>query len=476
MEIEFSLNCNFYCPYCYVPQNPSLENELTDEEIRDVILQAKDLGAKKIIILGGEPMIYPQIMDMIGFINKQGLEIEMFTNGSQITAETAKQLFDHKVKVVLKVNSFDESIQDMLSGKKDAFKIIQSAFYNLKEAGYPSPEALLAASTIICRQNINELVDMWCWLRDQNIIPYFEMITPQGSANQNEWLDVDSRKVYDIFCRIAEIDRTRYNHSWEPQPPLVGNKCLRHLFSCLVNSKGYVIPCVGVNIPVGNIREQKLKDIIRDSEVIQNLRGYHRTIKGPCRTCEKADICYGCRGVAYQLTGDYLASDPLCWENLDRQKDIIRLPLVVDKIIPQQSPMRVVDTLLRVGERTADVEVNISNDMLFLGTDGLVDEAAYLEFLAQAIAALNGFEQMGASEAQPEGFLLGVRRLEVFGKARLGDKLRVSVFKYGRYGDFGIVKGSVFRDDNLLARGEIKVWHNTAKVKKEAVALGDYQE
>lgn len=467
MEIEFSLNCNFHCPYCYVPENSVFKNELTDEEIRDVILQAKDLGAKRIIILGGEPMIYPHIMNMIRFINKQHLEIEMFTNGSRITAEAAKQLFDYKTKVVLKMNSFNASIHDMLSGKKDAFKISQKAFYNLKEAGYPSKEALLAVSTIICRQNIDELTDMWCWLRNQNIIPYFEMVTPQGNASRNEWLNVDSRKIYDIFSRIAEIDCRDYNHDWSPQPPLIGNKCLRHQFSCLVNSKGYVMPCVGVNIPVGNIREQKLKNIIRDSEVIQNLRDYQCTVKGPCGVCEKADTCYGCRGAAYQMTGDYLASDPLCWKNIDRQEEISYLPFAIDKLIPHQLPMRIIDSLLKVGERTADVEVNISSDMLFAGIDGLVDEAAYLEFLAQAIAALNGFGQMGASEFKMEGFLLGAKKLEVFGKAMVGDKLRVTVFKYARYGDFGIVKGSVFRGDDLLARGEIKIWHNTAKVKKE---------
>ncbi len=46
-----------------------------------------------------------------------------------------------------------------------------------------------------------------------------------------------------------------------------------------------------------------------------NLKNYREMIKGPCRTCEKSSECYGCRGAAYQLTGDYLASDPTCWRN-----------------------------------------------------------------------------------------------------------------------------------------------------------------
>ncbi|WP_035240507.1 radical SAM/SPASM domain-containing protein [Desulfobacter vibrioformis] len=47
------------------------------------------------------------------------------------------------------------------------------------------------------------------------------------------------------------------------------------------------------------------------------LKNHRQTIKGFCRTCEKSDTCYGCRGAAFQVTGDLLASDPLCWRNPD---------------------------------------------------------------------------------------------------------------------------------------------------------------
>ncbi len=315
MEIEFSLRCNFKCPYCYVGKESDYEEELTKEEHKDTILQAKELGAKKIIILGGEPMIYPHIMEMIRFIDELGLEIEMFTNGSKITPEVAKELYERKVRVVLKMNTFDKDLQNKLSGITNAHQTIQTAFENLKAAGYPGKESVLAVSTIICKQNFDELPDFWQWLRDQDILPYFEMITPQENAKHNDWLYVESEKVYELFKELSRIDKEKYDNVWDPQPPLVGNKCLRHQFSCLVNSKGDVLPCVGVTMSVGNVRQKKLANIIRESIVMKNLRNYQTTIKGECGECEKSETCYGCRGAAYQLTGDYLAPDPLCWHN-----------------------------------------------------------------------------------------------------------------------------------------------------------------
>jgi radical SAM protein with 4Fe4S-binding SPASM domain len=315
MEIEFSLRCNFNCPYCYVPKPDYFRDELTLEEIQDVIVQAQELGAHKIIILGGEPTIYANVKTIIAFIRDRGLEVELFTNGTGVDEESASFFFANKVRVVLKMNTFKPELQDRLSGKKGAYDIIQAAFGTLKNAGYPCADAFLAVSTVICAPNINELPRLWCWLRDQSIAPYFEMITPQANALDNEWLFVEPLQVYQLFKELAQIDRQHYDSQWEPQPPLVGNRCLRHLFSCLVTSNGAVTPCVGVNATLGNIRERKLADILCQSQLIKDLKNYRQTIKGPCHSCDKADQCYGCRGAAYQMTGDYLASDPLCWKN-----------------------------------------------------------------------------------------------------------------------------------------------------------------
>ncbi len=463
MEMEFSLRCNFHCQYCYIPDKSKFENELSYEELLDAVLQAKNLGVKKIIVLGGEPMVYPQALKMLKFIRAQNLDVEMFTNGFGITPEVAQQLFSLGVLVVLKMNSRKEDVQDALAGKKGAYKIIQDAFNNLKRAGFPTKNKHFGVSTIICQQNFDEIIPMWEWLRQQGIQPYFEIITPQGKGRENEWLHVDSQKLKETFFKIAKIDQEKFGIHWDPQPPLIGIKCLRHQFSCLLNSQGYVLPCVGINIPLGNIREHKLADIIKDSEVVQDLRNYRTHIKGPCRQCVKIENCYGCRGAAYQITGDYLASDPLCWNNTEHQSQIVHLPAAVGRFIPQQPPMQIIDTLTSIGERTANISVTISNDMLFVRDDGTLDETAYLELIAQSIAAQAGFKQVGVENQPIEGFLLGAKNLEIYAPAHIGDTLTISIVKYARFGDFGIFKGQIFRKEELLAKGEVKVWENKKK-------------
>jgi radical SAM protein with 4Fe4S-binding SPASM domain len=315
MEIEFSLKCNFRCPYCYVPSQDQFKDELGLEEIRSVILQAKALGAGKIIILGGEPSIYPHTPELIRFMRSHDLVVEMFTNGSGISDDLASLLYEHKVRVVLKMNSLDESLQNRLSGHPQAFRVINTALSRLRAAGYPSNDHFLAVSSIICRQNITELASLWQSLREQGIVPYFEIITPQANANVNQWLHVTPPELERFFRTIANLDRRLFGRKWEIQPPLVGNRCMRHQFSCLVTAKGEVHPCVGVTLSLGNIRQRPLAEILADSQVLKDLKNHRETIKGPCGTCDRAHECYGCRGAAFQITGDYLASDPLCWRN-----------------------------------------------------------------------------------------------------------------------------------------------------------------
>ena len=464
MEIEFNSACNFRCLYCYAAENGHRRNELTTEQFRDVITQAKDLGARKIIVLGGEPMLYPHILEMLQFIRGLNMEVELFTNGTGITDEMARTLYGLAVRVVLKMNTFDEKLQDTLSGREGAYHQIQQALNNLKQAGYPSADRFMGVSTVICQQNIEELPKLWEWLRDQNIAPYFEMITPQGGALENtRALDITTQQAEEFFKKIAELDRTKYGHHWEPRPPLVGGICLRHQFSCAVSSEGNVQPCVGVTIPIGNVRENKLKDILKDSEVVSDLKSYKNMIKGPCGDCGHVIECYGCRGAAYQLTGDYLASDPMCWKNSDRRADILFLPVDAARLVPHKPPMLLIDRLLEVKERASLCEMTVRADMLFVGKDGKLDDASYPEIISQAIAAQEGFRKLGSRSPQQEGFLLGVKNLAVSGSARIGDTLRISVFKVAKYGDFGIIQGEITNGDTVIARGELKVWQSNGQ-------------
>ena len=464
MEVEVGTACNFRCKYCYVGDGTPVGNgkcaELSLDEIRGVIAQAQALGARKIILLGGEPMIYGFTPELCEWIRGRGLGVELFTNGTNMTAEMAARLFTLGVHVVLKWHTSDHKIQDWLAGVPGAAAIMSDAYRHLRAAGYPSTEAKMALSTVICRQNLAELPSLWKWMRAEGIEPYFEMITPQGRARVNGHdLSPSVEDIRQLFETIRAIDRDQFGRTWEAQPPLVGNACLRHSFSCLVAASGDVMPCVGVSLPVGNVRERSLADILADSEVIADLRDHEHTIQGACGACDKAAACYGCRGAAYQLTGNYLGSDPLCWRNQAAGVDCGLLPIAAARLVPHQAPARMVEALEMVGERTATVSATIAENSPHCRA-GRLAEAAHVELMAQAAAVMHGYRSATRPAAAPQrGMLVGARNLEIHAEIRVGDRLTVWLRKQARLGAFGVIDAEVRRGDTVISKAELKTWH-----------------
>ena len=314
LDIETSRICNFKCVYCYAGSGKKLSNELSFDELKNVILQARDLDVRNITVIGGgEPFLYPHFMELVTFIKELGIQENIFTNGTLITKDLAQELLGMKIQLVAKLNSLKPEVQDYLAGVKGVGVKILKNLEMLQEIGY-NKNNMLGVESIICKQNYPELPEMWRWARDRGIIPYFEMITFQGRAKLHD-LNVGIPELEKLFRELLKIDEEHYGFTWDPHPPIAGLSCDRHYYNLVVASNGYVTPCVGVDIKVGNIRHSSLKDIIAKSAILQSIRHMKENIHGSCATCRLSEKCYGCRGMAYHLTGDVFASDPLCWNN-----------------------------------------------------------------------------------------------------------------------------------------------------------------
>lgn len=451
IEIEFNRTCNYRCPYCYAAggvTNVFLDSAKADEVIR----QANALGARKIVILGGEPMLYPELKEKIKLITSLGMVAEIFTNAALMTKEWAEFFHEYGCRIVVKLNTLNPQIQEELTGVKGALDKALNAIALLKEAGFDSNT--LVASSVICSANEKEVVDLWKYLRRNGIKPYLEILTPQGRLLENRQLEVEPARLKEIFEEIAAFDREQ-GFDWEPQPPLVGSKCMRHQFSTVVCANGNVIPCVGLTVKIGNVYEQDLATIVQTSVVLQKLRDFRSTIKGPCRTCEKAESCYGCRGAAYQLTGDYLASDPLCWNNSELLRQKPPVPCDAQQWIPHRPPMTMVDRLIEFAEWSV-VESEIRPDNRFLNGAGVLDNEALPEIVAQACAVITGFEK---NDHDLGGMLTGVRSIRFIEPVRSGDLLHICIRESGQIDNYHTLDFKVKRaaDDTICATGELSI-------------------
>lgn len=324
LDIELSLRCNLRCKYCYSNAGTPLKNELSLSEFCSTINQASDLGAKIIVIVGGgEPFCYPHLKELLEYIENIGLKSLIFTNLTLIDKKWASFLWDRQIGVVGKLNSFQPQVHDFLTGTVGSFKKAFKSLEHLKAQGYSNQDLerpLLALETVILQPNYSEIPKMWRYCRNNNIIPYFEMITEQGRMKQNKQLLVDPHKVMELFQRLLVIDETEFGYTWIPHAPIVSYNCTRHYFASYLKATGELTPCPGVDIPLGNVRTTPLKDILNCQE-IRILRNIEKYIQGQCHNCKHSNrelSCYGCRGQAWQTKNDITAQDPDCCLYIDK--------------------------------------------------------------------------------------------------------------------------------------------------------------
>ena len=330
ISIELSRRCNLRCTYCYANASPDASDGLTEDEVRSVIVEAIGVGARLVSIVGGgEPLLRRALLEdglsCIDYANERGCYCVLYTNATRVGERASSWLASRDVSVVAKLNSLRPEVQDALAGRAGASDEIRRGIDALLEAGLAAKDApRLGLETIICRDNYDELPSMWRWMRERNIVPEVEIPTMHGRARENERdLFFDPREAparyKALFEALLEIDRNEFGFDWIPHPPFAGMSCRLFYSNCYVNARGGVQPCAGVERELGVLRVgeraqegRALASIVR-SPPFAKLRRVHEHLQPPCRGCDLLHTCYGCRGAAWNQTGDMFSGDPVCW-------------------------------------------------------------------------------------------------------------------------------------------------------------------
>ncbi|MEJ5240534.1 MAG: radical SAM protein [Anaerolineales bacterium] len=305
--------CNLRCRHCYTSAGKPDADNLSLDEIKSIVVQAKALGARTVRIAGhGEPLLWPDIWELIDFVTDCGMKTMFFTNGTMIGHKEAEWLLTRPVSLIVKFNSKKPEIQDYICGRRGAFQKIQAGIQALLDVGFNTSNPYrMGIESGIFPQNYEELPDIYRWARDHSIIPYFELTMHGGRGAINEEMHVTREQARRLFELLLEIDQTEYGYTWFPSPPYVGFPCDKLFYNVVVNHNGTVQPCYGINIPLGNVRVEPLSQIMR-SPILRDLRSLDR-MHGNCGACALHDKCYfGCRCDAF-CHGDVFGSYHMCW-------------------------------------------------------------------------------------------------------------------------------------------------------------------
>ncbi len=143
--LEVTDICNIYCEGCY--RQHLTGHKTLDQVKEEVLLFKRWRNPDNVSIAGGEPLIYPHIVDLVAFIHEQGIKPVILTNGVALKPDLLKALKkaglsgftvhvdSHqnrpkwKGKSEAELNALRQELADMIHAERGLYVIFNSTIY-----------------------------------------------------------------------------------------------------------------------------------------------------------------------------------------------------------------------------------------------------------------------------------------------------------------------------------------------------------
>ncbi len=272
--------CNLNCVGCYAGLY-GRKYQLSKDEVRSVIKQANDLGIYFFVITGGEPFVWPHLLEILEEFNDS--YFQLYTNGTLITKEVAQRLSElGNATPAVSVEGL-ESETDWRRGR-GVFEKINQAWENLREAG------VIFGTSITATKVNHEAVlddDFWSYLKEKGVCyawvfqfmpvgmnPSMDLV-PTPQQRYERFFKTDQVRLGGDFALIADF----WNHGFLTHGCLAAGSGYLH-----VNAKGYIEPCVFQQFAVDSIREKSLLEVIKSPffSAFKRMIPYSNNLFRPC--------------------------------------------------------------------------------------------------------------------------------------------------------------------------------------------------
>jgi len=366
--------CNLHCVHCYADaHDKEYEGELTTEEALRVIDDLAQFGAPVILFSGGEPLLRPDLFQLIRYAKDKGIRGVLSTNGTLITREVVRQLKEFGLSYVGVSIDGPEPVHDRFRGKKGAFQEALQGIRNCLTEGIR-----VGVRMTLTKYNYEYIDDVFRLLEEEDIprACFYHLAYAGRGERLQEKHRVDltgeeTRVVVDkIFDFAQDLHRrgiskdilTVDNHTdgvylylrARCEQPERAEEIYRMLKWNGGNQSGVAVADIDnlgnvhadqfwSTYSFGNLRERPFSEIWTDTSdpVMRVLKDRRGQIKGKCSKCPYFEICNGnLRVRAWSYYGDMWAEDPACYlshEELGIPRDETTVTPDPFQLVPQQS-------------------------------------------------------------------------------------------------------------------------------------------
>ncbi|MFD3257568.1 radical SAM/SPASM domain-containing protein [Paenibacillus lentus] len=268
LDMDFTSECKLHCFYCdRTPDrfNQGERKKLTTADRKNLILQAKALGARTVEFPGsGEPMIDEGFWEVIEFVHQNDMTPVIFTSGWHLDDESIDRLYNLGATIFLKYNSSSAEVNDKIVKVKGYGEYVEKILEKLVAKGFSNcVPTRLAIDIVITPKNedLEDIENIFRWCRRNNVHNYIVTLIPEGIADNKSKLFEKDRANFFIE-RLAEIDREEFGLEYDAVLPMAGGyRCRQVNVGLFVNLYGEVYDCNGLGRFLGHINVNSMEEI-----------------------------------------------------------------------------------------------------------------------------------------------------------------------------------------------------------------------
>ena len=301
--------CQYACVHCSAVRRngdgarpgAATAAPLTLDELKRVVDQSVAAGCGNVTFTGGEPLLYPQLEELVAHVPRDRAVAQVFTNGRELTEERAAALAAaglHSVQV--SVDSPIPEEHDRLRGEAGAFAAARRAVAAARRAGLLVGVSTYATSASVRRGDVCSLARLavsWgsCELTVFDAIPTGRLLDDTsvvlGKADRRRLLLqawTTNRAARRRF-RVVTQTWTNSGHGFARFIGCLAGNCQFH-----VTAAGEFQPCDFMPLTMGNVRDASVGDLWR-------------------RTCDHPAFCRhsnACRMQSAKFRGRYIERIP----------------------------------------------------------------------------------------------------------------------------------------------------------------------
>ncbi len=331
---EVTRSCNLNCVHCRASSEKGpYPGELGTGKAREILDQIALTGKPIVILTGGEPLLRKDIFELARYGSGLGLRMVMATNGTLLTASTAKEIKEAGIqRVSISLDGADAASHDRFRQVQGAFESSLRGIEILKKS-----EIEFQINTTVTRHNRDKIHGILNLAVELGAVAHhIFLLVPTGRAKDmaNQEIDAEDYErllhwFYDMRDRTPlhlkatcaphyyRILRQKAHEKGEKVDfehyglDAVTRGCLGGTSFCFISHEGIIQPCGYLELDCGDLNKNTFQEIWNGSGVFKALRDFSG-YRGKCGICEYRRFCGGCRARAYEATGDYMEQEPLC--------------------------------------------------------------------------------------------------------------------------------------------------------------------